>query len=77
MADHRRGVINELKRDQTIRRDIREEIGLELVQDHSGASYRNPNRDQVRGDSDRSHRRTDEYRTRDSQNDVTPDIDGR
>ena len=42
-----------------------DEIGTEIVQDGTGPQYRNPNRDQARGDWDRSHRRTDEGNSRD------------
>ena len=45
-----------------------EEIGAEIrpEQDHA-PSYRNPNRDQARGDWDRSRRHTDEGASRDDQ----------
>lgn len=69
MADRRRGESKELRKDQTIRRDVRNEIGAAIEQDHSGPMYRNPNRDQARGDWDRSGRRTDEERSRDLRRD--------
>jgi hypothetical protein len=65
MTDNRRGGSKLLKKDQQVRREVRSEIGSEIVQDGSGAQYRNPNRDQARGDSDRSRRHTDEDRSRD------------
>jgi hypothetical protein len=65
MPDRRRGETKQLKKDQDVRRQVLDEIGSEIVQDHTGASYRNPNRDQARGDSDRSRRHTDENRSRD------------
>jgi len=66
MADRRRGETKQLKKDQSIRRETLDEIGSEIVQDRSEAIYRNPNRDQARGDWDRSRRHTDEERSRDS-----------
>jgi hypothetical protein len=70
MSDRRRGESKELKKDQQVRRDVLSEIGSEIAQDRSSAGYRNPNRDQARGDWDRSGRRTDENNSRD------PGIDG-
>ena len=65
MTDRRRGVTSELKKDQQVRREVRAEIGSEILQDHTTAQYRNPNRDQARGDWDRSRRHTDEGSSRD------------
>ena len=65
MAERRRGESKQLKKDQQVRRETLDEIGAEIVQDGSEASYRNPNRDQARGDWDRSGRHTDEGRSRD------------
>ena len=64
MADRRRGETKELKKDQQVRREVLGEIGTEIVQDRA-ARYRNPNRDQARGDRDRSRRHTDEGSSRD------------
>ena len=69
MADRRRGESKQLKKDQSIRRETLDEIGSEIAQDRTEATYRNPNRDQARGDWDRSGRHTDEERSRDSQRD--------
>ena len=69
MADRRRGESKQLKKDQTVRREVRDEIGTEIVQTHTGALYRNANRDQARGDWDRSRRHTDEERSRDAEKD--------
>jgi hypothetical protein len=69
MSERRRGETRELKKDQTIRRAVLDEIGSEITQDHIGATYRNPNRDQARGDWDRSRRHTDEERSRDQARD--------
>jgi hypothetical protein len=66
MADRRRGESKEIKKDQMVRREVRDEIGSEIGQDRTGPLYRNPNRDQARGDWDRSRRHTDEERSRDS-----------
>lgn len=70
MADRRRGESKQLKKDASIRRETLDDIGSEIVQDRSEAEYRNVNRDQARGDRDRSGRHTDEDRNRD------PEIDG-
>jgi hypothetical protein len=67
MSNRRRGDIKELKKDQQVRREVLDEIGTETVRDRAGPRYRNPNRDQSRGDWDRSHRRTDEGSSRDNQ----------
>jgi len=65
----RRGASKTLKKDQTIRREVLDEIGSEITQDHTEPTYRNPNRDQARGDWDRSRRHTDEDRSRDQEKD--------
>ena len=65
MSDRRGRDSKELKRDQTVRREVLAEIGSEITQVHIEPTYRNPNRDQARGDWDRSGRRTDEERSRD------------
>jgi len=69
MADRRRGVSKELKRDQQIRREVLSDIGAEIAQERTTAQYRNPNRDQARGDWDRSRRHTDAGGSRDTEND--------
>jgi hypothetical protein len=66
MSDRRRGESKELKKDQQVRREVLSEIGSEIAQDRSNVAYRNPNRDQARGDWDRSGRRTDENNSRDA-----------
>jgi hypothetical protein len=66
MVERRRGESKDLKKDQTIRREVRDEIGSEAGQGSSGTTYRNPNRDQARGDWDRTGRHTDEERSRDT-----------
>jgi hypothetical protein len=65
MAERRRGESKEIKRDQQVRREVLREIGSEIGQSGSSAGYRNPNRDQARGDWDRTGRHVDEGRTRD------------
>ena len=60
----RRGETKQLKKDQQVRREVLHEIGNEIQQDYAGPQYRNPNRDQSRGDSDRSRRHTDEGNSR-------------
>ena len=69
MTDPKRGDIREVKKDQQVRREVLDEIGAEIVQDRTTAQYRNPNRDQARGDWDRSGRRTDEDSSRDDRQD--------
>jgi len=71
MADRRRAESKELKKDQQVRREVLGEIGAEIVQGGNAAQYRNPNRDQARGDWDRSGRHADEGLSRES--DVTGD----
>ncbi len=66
MSDRRRDESKELKKDQQVRREVLDEIGSEISQDHTDAQYRNPNRDQARGDWDRSRRHTDEGMSRES-----------
>jgi hypothetical protein len=65
MSDRRRGESKEIKKDQMVRREVLDEISNETVQAHDKPQYRNPNRDQARGDWDRSGRHTDEGRSRD------------
>ena len=65
MSDRRRGESKEIKKDQMVRREVLDEISKEIVQDRQEAHYRNPNRDQARGDWDRSRRHTDEGMSRD------------
>ena len=65
MKDRRRGESKQLKKDSNVQRDVLEGIGAEVVQDVSDPQYRNANRDQARGDWDRSGRLTDEGASRD------------
>jgi hypothetical protein len=65
MTDRKRGESKELKKDQQVRREVLGEIGGEISQERTTAHYRNPNRDQARGDWDRTGRHTDEGRSRD------------
>ncbi len=65
MADNKRGESKQLKKDQEVRREVLSEIGSEIMQDGSSPHYRNPNRDQARGDWDRSRRHMDENASRD------------
>jgi hypothetical protein len=67
MADRRRGESKQIKKDPNVRRETLEEIGTEINQEGTEATYRNPNRDQARGDWDRTGRRTDEERSRDAE----------
>ena len=63
--DRRRGESKNLKKDQQVRREVLGELGNEINQDNSEPHYRNANRDQSRGDWDRSGRHTDENSSRD------------
>ena len=67
MSDRRRGESKEISKDQMVRREVLHEIAKETVQAHQGAQYRNANRDQARGDWDRSRRHTDEGMSREEQ----------
>ena len=67
--DRRRGESKELKKDQQVRRETLQEISSEIVQDGVEPTYRNANRDQARGDWDRSRRHTDEGSSRDPERD--------
>ena len=69
MAILRRGQAKQIKKDSNAQRDTLDDIGSEIVQERSEPSYRNPNRDQARGDWDRTGRRTDEGRSRDPEKD--------
>jgi ADP-ribose pyrophosphatase YjhB (NUDIX family) len=60
MADTKRSDNKDIRRDQQVRREVLDEIGAEVTQERTTAQYRNPNRDQARGDWDRSGRHTDE-----------------
>ena len=64
--DRRRGEIKELKKDQQVRRDALDEIAPAILQEGAAPTYRNPNRDQARGDWDRSRRHADEETSLDS-----------
>jgi len=64
MADRRRGETSDLKKDQQVRREVLGDIRSEIVQERTTPQYRNPNRDQARGDWDRSRRHTDEESSR-------------
>jgi len=65
MSERRRGDSKDIKKDQQVRREVLGEIGSEITQGHTSAQYRNPNRDQSRGDWDRSGRHGDENNSRD------------
>jgi hypothetical protein len=69
MADRRRGESKQIKKDSHVQRETLDDVGSEIVQDGSEPGYRNPNRDQARGDWDRSGRHTDEGRSRDPEKD--------
>jgi hypothetical protein len=65
MAVRRRGELKQIKKGPNVKRETLDDIASEIVQEHSEPTYRNPNRDQARGDWDRSGRHTDEGRSRD------------
>jgi hypothetical protein len=60
MPDRRRGESREIKKDQQVRREVLDDIKSETDQERTQAQYRNPNRDQARGDWDRTGRHGDE-----------------
>ena len=62
--DRRRGESKQLKKDSTVRREVLSEIGSEIAPQDAEPRYRNPNRDQARGDWDRTGRHTDEDSSR-------------
>ena len=64
-TDRRRGESKQLRKDQQTRREILDEVGSEIVQNHLEPQYRNPNRDQARGDRDRTRRLDDSTISRD------------
>lgn len=66
MSDRRRSENKEIKKDQMVRREVLDEIAKETVQGLE-PQYRNPNRDQARGDWDRSRRHTDEGMSREEE----------
>jgi hypothetical protein len=66
-SDRRRGESKELKKDQQVRREVLSDIGSEIAQERTPPQYRNPNRDQARGDWDRSGRHTDEGSSREKE----------
>ena len=70
MADRRRGEGKEIKKDQRVQREVRDDIGAETAPERaSGTLYRNANRDQARGDWDRSRFHTDAEASRDEERD--------
>jgi hypothetical protein len=59
MSQNRNDEVKSIKRDQTVRREVLEEINQATDRPDVGgaeAQYRHVNRDQARGDSDRSRR---------------------
>ena len=69
MADVRREE-KQIKKDQQGPREVREEVAERMREGaDSQPVIKNPNRDQARGDWDRSGRRTDEGRSRDVEKD--------
>jgi len=61
MAQKRRGDEKQLRKDQQVRREVRQEVGEEIRSSDSLPLIPQPNRDQTRGDWDRSgdHRNVD------------------
>ena len=54
MARNTRGDDKQLKRDQQVRRDVQQEVGQEIRSSDTKPVIRQPNRDQTRGDWDRT-----------------------
>jgi len=71
MAQNRRADEKQLRKDQQVRREVRQEVGEEIRSSDSQPLIRQPNRDQARGDWDRSgdHRNIDSGREGDEDND--------
>jgi len=61
MAQNRRGDEKQIRKDQQVRREVRQEVGEEIRSSDSQPLIRQPNRDHARGDWDRSgdHRNVD------------------
>ena len=74
MSDNKRE-IKELKKDQQVRREVLDEIASETAQERLEPQYRNPNRDQARGDWDRTGRHTDEGMSRADQVSPLPPLE--
>lgn len=53
-----------IKKDSTVKREVERDIEAETEQTQPRPKYANPNRDQARGDWDRSGMHTDEERSR-------------
>jgi len=54
MAQNTRGDDKQLKRDQQVRRDVQKEVGEQIRSSEANPIIRQPNRDQARGDWDRT-----------------------
>jgi len=54
MAQNTRGDDKQARRDQQVRREVRQEVGEEIISSDSKPLIRQPNRDQARGDLDRT-----------------------
>ena len=54
MAQNTRGDDKQLKRDQQVRREVQKEVGEQIRSSDAKPIIRQPNRDQARGDWDRT-----------------------
>lgn len=54
MAQNTRGDDKQLKRDQQVRREVQKEVGEQIRSSEAKPIIRQPNRDQARGDWDRT-----------------------
>jgi hypothetical protein len=54
MAQNTRGDEKQLRRDQQVRREVQQEVGEEIRSSDTKPLIRQPNRDQARGDWDRT-----------------------
>jgi hypothetical protein len=54
MAQNNRGDEKQLRKDQQVGRDVRQDLGAEIRSSGSKPIIRQPNRDQTRGDWDRT-----------------------
>jgi hypothetical protein len=54
MSQNNRGDEKQLRKDQQVRREVRQDVGEEIRSSGSKPLIRQPNRDQARGDWDRT-----------------------
>jgi len=72
MAQKTRGDDKQLKKDQQVRREVQQEVGEQIRSNDNKPIIRQPNRDQARGDWDRTgdHHDVDASRAPDDQDET-------